>query len=40
LVIPADAVTYDRAMLKKIKDSGVITDLAGKLPIIRKKKVE
>jgi hypothetical protein len=38
LVIPADAVTYDRAMLKKIKDSGVITDLADKLPIIRKKK--
>ena len=38
LVIPADAVTYDRAMLKKIKDNAVITDLANKLPIERKKK--
>ncbi|MCK9555035.1 hypothetical protein M0R36_04360 [bacterium] len=38
LVLPADAVTYDRAMLKKIKDGTSIPDLVNKLPIIRKRR--
>jgi hypothetical protein len=38
LVIEPDNVTYDRAMLKKIKNNAVITELADKLPIIRKGK--
>lgn len=39
LVIPSDSVTYDRAMLKKTnKNNGIITGLADKLPIIRKRK--
>lgn len=37
LALLSENVTYDRAKLKKIKDNAVITELAGKLPVIRKK---
>lgn len=38
LVIPADSVTYDRAMLKKIKGDATLTKVINKLPQIRKRK--